>query len=120
MIRKIENLPDDVIGFEASGVITANDYETLVIPLIESKLIDQSKINILYQIGPGFKKFDLGAMWEDAKVGLKYMKAWKKVALVTDSMKLKYATKAFSIVMPAQVKIFSNKDLEKAKEWLSS
>ena len=120
MIRKIENLPDDTIGFEATGVITASDYEAVVNPLIVSKLKVQSKISILYHIGPEFKKFDLGAMWEDAKVGLNHMRAWNKVALVTDSPKLKYATKAFSIVMPAHVKIFSNKDIQKAKEWLAS
>jgi hypothetical protein len=48
MIALLSNLPDHVVGFIASGQVTATDYyESEVIPAIESKLKKHGKVSIL-------------------------------------------------------------------------
>lgn len=59
MIELIPNLPTNVIGFIASGQITASDYETVIIPAIESALKSHGTVRILYQLGPAFTGFPL-------------------------------------------------------------
>jgi hypothetical protein len=36
MIEVLEHMPDGVVGVEAVGEFTANDYETVVIPTFEA------------------------------------------------------------------------------------
>ncbi len=76
MIERIPDLPDNVIGFVASGQVTAGDYESVVIPAIESALKTQGNVRTLYQLGPAFTEFSAGAMWDDMKLGMAHLKAW--------------------------------------------
>jgi hypothetical protein len=57
-------------------------------------------------------------MWDDMKVGLHHITAWKKIAVVSDVGWVRSATKAMGFVMPAQVKVFTNEQLDEAREWI--
>jgi hypothetical protein len=46
MIEKIKNLPENVIGFNAKAQITGEDYEKVLIPMIEEKLKKFDKLNL--------------------------------------------------------------------------
>ena len=39
MIESITNLPVNVVAFTASGQVTADDYENVIIPLVDDKWI---------------------------------------------------------------------------------
>jgi hypothetical protein len=120
MITLLSNLPDHVVGFIASGQVTATDYESVVIPAIESKLKKHGKVSILYHIGPAFSGFTAGAMWDDAKLGITHLKAWEKIAVVTDVDWIAGAVGIFSFAIPCQVKVFSNSQLADAAGWIST
>lgn len=66
MIELLPGLPDPIVGLLASGQMTAQDYESVVIPAIESKLQAHGAVRVLYQLGPAFTGFTAGAMWDDA------------------------------------------------------
>jgi hypothetical protein len=119
MIELLPNLPSEVVGFIASGRVTANDYESVVFPAIESKLEAHGKVRILYQIGPKFSGFTAGAMWDDAKVGLAHLRAWEKIAIVTDVDWIRGAVGIFSFLVPCPVKMFSNSEFAEAKDWIA-
>ena len=53
MVELIPGLPDNVLGFKAVGKITGEDYETVVIPEIESRLATHDKLRAVYECGPG-------------------------------------------------------------------
>ena len=120
MLELIPDLPENVVGFSAIGKVTADDYESVLIPLVEEKLKDYDKIRMLYYIGPDFKGYSVGAMWDDVMVGLKHITAWEKVALVSDVEWIRGATKFFGFAIPGQVKVFSNAQLPDAKEWITA
>jgi len=120
MIERIADLHDDVVGLTAKGKITADDYESVVIPAVEAVLKKQSKIRLLYHIGPEFTGFTPGALWRDAKIGFKHVSRWNKVAVVSDVGWIRGLIKPWGIVMPGELKVFSNKQLSEAKEWLLS
>ena len=62
MIEPLPDLPDRVLGYEASGEVTARDYETVLIPAIEAMIKQHGTVRLLYQIGPTFSGFTAGAM----------------------------------------------------------
>ena len=118
MITKLSGLPENILGFEAAGEVTAEDYESVLIPEVEEVLKKYKKVRLLYHLGTEFKGFTAGAMWDDAKVGLKHLLAWDKVALVTDVHWLRNTIGCISFMIPGTVKLFGNDNLEAAKDWI--
>ena len=119
MIEEIKNLPENVIGFNAKAQITGEDYEKVLMPLVEEKLKKFKKLNILYHLGEEFEKFEPRAMWDDAKIGIMHLCSWHKIAVVTDVTWIRGSVKVFGLLMPAHVKIFDNKDIDEAVKWVS-
>jgi hypothetical protein len=118
MIERISDLPDTVLGFTATRTVTAADYEAVIMPAVEAQFARQDKIRLLYHLGPGFVGFDAGAMWDDAKVGLRHPGGWEKVAVVTDVDWLRAAVKGFRFAMLGDVRVFHNEELADAKRWI--
>jgi hypothetical protein len=118
MIEIVPGLPDDVLGFRASGNVTGADYETILIPAVEEKLAKYQKIGLLYHLGDDFTGFEAEAMWDDLKIGLHHITAWKKIAVISDMGWIRSATKAMGFVMPARVKVFANAEIDEAVQWI--
>ena len=51
MIELIEGLPDGVIGIEAVGNVTLEDYDDVVAPAVERALASHPKIRLLHVLG---------------------------------------------------------------------
>jgi hypothetical protein len=119
MIEVMTDLPDRVLGLRASGEITANDYKTVLVPAIEEKLSQHKKVRLLYVVGDGFKGFSGGAAWEDAKVGMKHLTSFERVAVVTDVDWIEKSIKVFGFAVPGEVRVFDDDDLDEAREWIS-
>lgn len=119
MIERIQDLPENVLGFTAKGDVTGADYESVIIPAVEEMLTRKKKIRLLYYLGEDFTGFEMKAMWDDARIGLQHLTAWERVAVVTDVEWIRTAMKVFGFVMPGQVRIFSNSELAGARQWLS-
>lgn len=69
------------MGFSALGIFTGADYETILIPVLENKLKTNLKIRLLYQIENKFNGFDLEAMLDEPKMGMKDLSAWNRIVL---------------------------------------
>lgn len=65
MIKKIELDCNNCLGFEAEWKITGEDYEKIMIPSINEKLKEYSKIGLLYHIGDEFEKYEIKAVLDD-------------------------------------------------------
>ena len=118
MIVRMEEMPANVVGLSASGKVTAEDYEKVVMPAIENRIEEFGTVRILYHLGPEFEGFTAGAMWDDVKVGLGHLASWERAAIVTDHEWLAGATRLFALALPCPVKVFANDELEAAKRWI--
>ena len=118
MMKTIAGLPDGVVGVEATGEVTAQDYDTVLVPAVARGLEGREKIRFLYQIDRGFTGFTAGAMWEDVKVGLHQRKDFEKCAVVADAKWILDSVNLFRVLLPCPVKAFRNDQLAKAKAWL--
>lgn len=119
MLELLLNLPDNTVGITASGQVDANDYETVLIPAVEAALKQHEKVRLLYELGSDFTGFTPGAMWDDMKLGIGHLRAWERIAVVTDVNWVANAIRMFGFAMPCPVKVFSSKDRAEAEEWIA-
>jgi len=118
MLKLIEGLPVNVVGITAEGKITGADYENVLIPLIEEKLKANKTIKMLYQLGNTFEGFSLRAMLDDAKIGIKHLSVWDKIAIVSDHEIINAMVRFFGHLFSGELRIFKNEEIEDARKWI--
>jgi SpoIIAA-like len=119
MVKQIPDLPDNVLGFAAKGTVTAEDYESVIIPAVEAVFSRQSKVRFLYHLGEDFSGFQASAVWDDTKIGMKHRAGWERVAVVSDVEWIRAAVKIFGLAIPGPVRIFHNSELAEAIRWIT-
>jgi hypothetical protein len=120
MIKLMTDLPERVLGLKASGEVTADDYKTVLVPAVEQHLTRHEKVRLLYVFGDEFKGYTGGAAWEDAKVGMKHLTSFERVAVVTDVDWIGHMIRAFGFAIPGDVRVFPNGGLDEARAWIGA
>jgi hypothetical protein len=117
MITELSGLPDGVIGFESSGRIAAEDYRDVVLPAVR-RAADTGAVRFLI-VMRDFDGMTGGALWEDLKVGVGHLQAWKKTALVTDIAWMAHLTGLFGWMTPGETRTFPLSEQQNAVSWLA-
>lgn len=120
MIRMLSGLPDNVVGFEAVGEVRGSDYKDVLLPALDQALESQQRIRLLYVLGAEFKGYSGGAMWQDTKLGFEHLRAWEKMAIVTDTGWVRDGVKAFGWMVPGAVKTYPTDALDAATAWVAA
>ena len=123
MIERLDGMPTGTLGFRATGEVTADEYRDLLLPAMRAAA-EAGEVRMVFVVGPGFERFEPGALLEDSKVGLTlglgHLSAWKRTALVTD---VEWITKTFHMfawMAPGEVMIRGLDGLEEAKAWVAA
>jgi hypothetical protein len=119
MITILPNLPPHVVGVKATGTITKEDFDNVVMPAVQEMANRTGKVNYLLLLETEVGNFEAGAWMKDAVMGIKHLLKWNKVAIVTDQKAVANFTDAFSYVVPGEYKGFALSELEQAKAWVS-
>ena len=119
MIELIEGLPAPVVGMRASGRITKEDYRGVVEPAVDGAIAAHGRVRLLYVLGEDLDGYSLGAIWEDTKLGAGHLRAWERVAVVTDAGWVVDGLKVFGWMVPGDFRRFSLADEPAAREWLA-
>ena len=85
---------------------------------MDSKLKEHSKLSFLYHLGGDFSGFDAGAFWDDAKIGLQHLNSFDKIAMVSDKDFIVHPTKAYGFLMPCEVRVSKNAEMQEATSWI--
>lgn len=120
MLETIDGLPVSVLGLRVKGEISKDDYEHVVLPELERARSEGRRVRLLYHLGPEFERFSAGAMWQDMKVGMRYLRLVERCAIVTDVRWVRNTTQAVAPLMPCPVRIFANAAYGEAVDWLAS
>jgi hypothetical protein len=117
MLKELSDMPEGVIGFEASGKLQAEEYRDVVLPALE-RAAAYGDVRFVIVI-PDFDGMSGGALWQDLKVGVEHFKAWKRIALVTDIDWMTHLTALFGWMTPGEVKTFSLAQRADALAWVA-
>ena len=118
MIKELSDLPSGVIGFEVAGTVKAEDYRDVILPALE-RAAASGEVRFLVVI-PEFHGMSGGALWQDLKVGIEHLRAWKRIALVTDIEWMRHLTDLFGWMTPGETKTFPLAQLGDAAAWAAA
>jgi hypothetical protein len=118
MLRPLPDLPTGVIGFEAVGEVHADDYRDVLRPAIVAAA-EAGGVRMVYVLGSEFTGYSAGAGWEDTKLGIEHVRAWERVAVVTDIEWVEHLVGGFSWMVPGELRRFALTDLAPAVQWVS-
>jgi hypothetical protein len=119
MITEMDIMPDNVVGFMLGGEVSKQDYEEVVFPAIQRLNDKQGKINMVMVLKTSIKNFKMGAWVDDAKLGLKNLFKWNRIAVVSDEFLVRIGIIAMNRIIPGEYKYFPTKAEAKAIEWAS-
>ena len=115
MIKELNDLPAGVVGFEVAGTLKAEDYRDVILPALE-RAAAGGEVRFVIVI-PEFHGMSGGALWQDLKVGVEHLRAWQRIALVTDIEWMKHMTTLFGWMTPGEVRQFSLAQRDEAVAW---
>lgn len=118
MIRRIEDVPANMVAFRSSGEVTADDF----IPVREAvaRLVEQTgTLNYMLVLDNSPADFTIGAWLQDALLGLKHLTRWNRAAIVSDSETVRKFTDVFSKLMPGEFRGFEKEEYAEAVTWTS-
>jgi hypothetical protein len=120
MLQQMNDLPAHVVGFRASGKVTKEDYDTVLIPAVDKLAKETGKINYVFVLDTDISNLNLGALYDDVKVGLKHLLQWHKMAIVTDQPGVNKFTDMAGHMLPGEVRSYTISELEAAKQWAAA
>ncbi|WP_082468872.1 STAS/SEC14 domain-containing protein [Sciscionella sediminilitoris] len=120
MLQRLSELPHGVQALDALGVVTGHDYDEVFTPLVDQVTGTGTRLRLLYRCGPEFRRLTAGALWADARLGLRYLPILDGCAVVTDKGWIRGSTRGIGSWMPCPVRVFPDEETERALDWLGS
>jgi SpoIIAA-like len=118
MIKELGDMPAGVIGFEATGTMRAEDYRDVVLPALE-RAAAGGVVRFVVVI-PEFHGMSGGAVWQDLKAGIGHLRAWKRIALVTDIDWMSHVTTLAGLMSPGEIRNFPLAQRAEAIAWAAA
>ncbi|GER08477.1 hypothetical protein GCM10007972_26200 [Iodidimonas muriae] len=118
MIRILKGFPKNALGVSHVGHVSAEDYAHILLPEIEKRIRRYGNVRLLVRISDDFQGFEPGAIWSDAKLGLRHWLDFSRLALVSDLRWLRDSTLFFGAFFPHPLKVFADDEFEAARAWL--
>ncbi len=122
MVQLIADMPTGTLGFRVAGRLTREDYVEVLVPPLREAVRAGGRLRVLYAIGPELQ-MEPSAVWEDIKLnvdlGVRHRDAWERIAVVTDLDWLWRAFEFFSWMIPGELHMFHERELEQARTWLT-
>lgn len=120
MLKKIDDLPAGVIGIEAHGTVTKEDYDSVMNPLLDEIYQHGKRVRFLYRVAPDFSTFTAGAVWDDFRIGRRYLRLFERCAVVGDVDWISRSAHLMAPLMPCPVRAFTGQEMQPALAWLSA
>jgi hypothetical protein len=119
MLRQLRDMPAGTIGFEAVGEVEDDDWDRSVEPQLRQAIADGDRVRLLYVLGPRSGEIDDDAVQADAGFHARHLKAYERLAVVTDEEWVGPALRGLSFLLPGKARAFPVSDLAAAKRWLA-
>lgn len=116
MIETLQMDSPKTIGFRLSGKLHDEDYKSFV-PTMETVLAAEGKVRLFVQF-EDFHGWDLHAVWDDAKFGLKHYGDFERIAMVGDRRWEKWMAQVCKPFTKATVRYFDASQVDDARAWL--
>lgn len=118
MIEILPQSEGNLIAMQIGGKLTLEDYKASWVPRLEQAIETHGKVRVLIYLDETFDGWETAVLWEDAKVGLKNITAFHKIALVGGPEWIAKITEVVGHLMPGTIKTFPAGALEEGYSWI--
>ena len=116
----IEFLPESkgkLLVAKATQKLTVKDYEESFIPALDKLIEKYKKIRIVFYLAEDFRGWELGAAWDDAKVGIKHRHDMERIAVVGGPKWVEWSSRIAAHLIKCEVKTYKADELNEAVKW---
>ena len=117
MMEMLESSTDKILVIQASGEITDDDYQSVLIPEMQKLKDINGEIRTVIYFDDSFTGFTMGAMVDDAVFGMKNLTSFTKVSVVGLHSWLEGFVSLAQKVAPNVVKKFEFEEMDEALKW---
>jgi hypothetical protein len=119
MVQLLTDLPPHVAAYKASGAISKEEYEQVVMARVDEVALKYGRINFLVLLETGMENYSIGAFIDYIKVSFEHFTKWNRMAIITDQQWVRRAYDVLSHVVHGEIRTYELKDFSAAKEWVS-
>jgi hypothetical protein len=120
VIEMLDGMPAGVLGFRATGKLSAEDYTDAMMPALR-EAAESGEMRIVYVLGEDFHGLEAGAMVEDVKAGFElgvgHHASFKRLAMVSDLEWIQNSIRLLGLMSPGELKLFDLDQLPEAIAW---
>jgi hypothetical protein len=120
MVELLKELPPHVAAYRASGAVSTEEYQQVVMARVDEVAAQYGKINFLVLLETSMDNYSIGAFLNYLKVSFQHFFKWNRMAIVTDERWLRKAYAALSVLVHGEIKTYPLQEAEEAKRWVSA
>jgi hypothetical protein len=120
MVQLITDLPEHVAAYRASGAISKEEYDDVVIRRVEEVAAHFDQINFLVLLETGFDNYSLGAFMDYIKVSFEHFTQWNRMAIVTDEEVVRSGYHTLGHFVHGEIRTFPLSEYQIARDWVSA
>ncbi|KNG94591.1 STAS/SEC14 domain-containing protein [Pseudaestuariivita atlantica] len=118
MFRILPESRGNVLGVEAMGELTHEDYANVLLPKLAELFEAEGKVNLLCHLGPEFTGWDLQAAWDDTLIGIEHRGDFERLAVVGGPNWIRALFRFSAVLMTGEVRVFDEGELDQAWDWV--
>lgn len=123
MVERVTEMPQGTLGLRVSGRIERSDYEEVLAPELRAA-VEVGRVRALFVL-ERVDGMEPAALWADLKLFFevavgRHRAAWERTAIVTDIGWMASVARAVVGIIPGQVLVYPQSQLDTAKAWVAS
>jgi hypothetical protein len=116
----IEMLPEsegNLLAIRATGRLTNEDYNNVMIPYLENILKQYGKARFVMYMDENFKGWTPNAAWDDMHFGMNHRNDFERVCVVGAPTYVEWGTNLGKLIINGEVKCYPANDYDDAIAW---
>ena len=118
MITVMPESEGNVLGVQASGLLTASDYRDVFIPKLEREIAAHGKLRVLFYMDEAFDGWDAAAAWANTKLDFRHAGDFDKIAMIGAPRWEEVCIEMASHLMRGEMRTFKPDQLDEAWQWV--
>ncbi|HEY1006855.1 MAG TPA: STAS/SEC14 domain-containing protein [Sphingobacteriaceae bacterium] len=119
MVEILTEFPAYVAAYRASGAISKEEYESVVVRRVDEAAAGFSKINFLVRLETDLDNYSIGAFFKYLRVSFAHFFKWNRMAIVSDERWVRRAYALLSGVVHGEIRGYPLDEFEAARAWVS-
>lgn len=118
MVELLQDFPPHVAAYKATGAVSKEEYEAVVMARVNEVARQYGKINFLVQLETSFMNYSMAAFMDYVKISFQHFFKWERMAIVSDEAWVRNVYDTLSPLVHGEVRGYKLTEFEKAKKWV--